>query len=191
MGKITSNSVTEYYQHYPRVVAIITVHARGQDNAMAAAWHTPLSFSPPLYGVSISPKRFTWQLILEANEFGVNFVPFEKAELIAAVGGISGRDVDKFARFKIAKEPAKVTRVPVLRDAYAAFECHLADHKTYGDHEWFVGQIVAVHLEEGCLTDQKVINLDKVMPALYLGSDLYLAAAKETLKHLDRQVFTQ
>ena len=76
MARVSIEGVGEFYHHYPRVAAIVTVHARDKDNAMTVAWHCSLSMSPPLYGVSISPKRFTLELILEAKEFGVNFMPF-------------------------------------------------------------------------------------------------------------------
>ncbi|GAJ12693.1 unnamed protein product, partial [marine sediment metagenome] len=90
MAKTISEDVGKFYQHYPRVAVVVTARARGRDNAMAAAWHMPISFRPPLYGVSISPKRFTYQLIVDSKEFGVNFLPFEAAELIASVGGSQG-----------------------------------------------------------------------------------------------------
>ena len=99
MAKVISEGVGEFSHHYPKLAAIVTAQAKGKENAMAAAWHTSISFRPPLYGASISPKRFTYQLIADSKEFGINFLPFEAAELVASVGGSSGREVDKFQRF--------------------------------------------------------------------------------------------
>jgi flavin reductase (DIM6/NTAB) family NADH-FMN oxidoreductase RutF len=82
---------------------------------MAVAWHTAISFKPPLYGVSISPKRFTYQLIVDSKEFGVNFLPFEAAELIASMGGSGGQEIDKFQNFNIAKSKPVKTVVPIWR----------------------------------------------------------------------------
>jgi flavin reductase (DIM6/NTAB) family NADH-FMN oxidoreductase RutF len=156
---------------------------------MAVAWHSAISFSPPLYGISISPKRFTYQLIIESKEFGVNFVPFKAAELVAAVGGSKGEEVDKFQGFDIAQDKPLKTRVPILKDAYAAYECKLVDHKTYGDHEWLVGEIVAVHFLEEAFTPEQVLDLSKVAPLLYLGAEFYLSSARDTLRLLDRQIY--
>ena len=189
MPRVSMEGVGEYYHHYPRVAVIVTVHARGKDNAMAAAWHCPLSFTPPLYGVSISPKRFTHDLIMEAKEFGVNFVPVEKAELIASVGGSSGREVDKFQRFQMAKEKPLKTSVPLLADAYACYECKVVECKTYGDHVWMVGEVVASHFEQDSFTMEHVLNLERVAPALYLGGELYTTPAKDGIRHLDRKVY--
>ena len=92
MSKIISENIGEFGQHYPKVAVMVTASAQGKDDVMTAAWHSSISFKPPLYGVAISPKRFTYQLITESKEFGINFVPLEKASLAARVGGIPGRE---------------------------------------------------------------------------------------------------
>ncbi|MBE0415414.1 MAG: flavin reductase [Dehalococcoidia bacterium] len=189
MGKVSMEGVGQFYHHYPRVATIVTVHAKGKDNAMAVAWHSSISLNPPLYGISISPRRFTLELILEAGEFGVNFMPMEKAELIASVGGSSGRAVDKFQRFEIAKEKPLKTSVPILKDAYASYECRLVEHKTYGDHVWVVGEILASHFEEELFTTEQLLDLKCVSPTLYLGAELYTTAAKDAIRYLDRKVY--
>ena len=158
---------------------------------MAVAWHAPISLKPPLYGVSISPKRFTYQLIVDSKEFGINFLPFKAAELVASVGGSKGSEVDKFQRFNIAKNKPVRTAVPILEDAYAAYECQLVDDRSYGDHRWLVGEIVAVHWLEEVFTPDEVIDLDKVSSILYLGNELYVTTSKDTIKSLDRKVYGQ
>lgn len=183
-----SQEIGEFYHHYPRPATVITAHAQGRDNAMAAAWHAPLSRKPPLFGVSISPNRFTYKLILESGEFGVNFLPFDKAELIASVGGSKGEEVDKFRAFQIAVVRPLMTSVPILKDAYAAYECRLTDHRSYGDHEWLVGEVVAVHLREEAFTEAEVLDVGRVSPALYLGAELYLTASGQ-VRHLDRETY--
>jgi len=189
MLKVTVESVGDFYQHYPKVAAIITVNAGGRKNAMAAAWHSAISFEPPLYGVSIAPKRFTYQLIAQSKEFGVNFVPFEVVELVASVGGSDGKEVEKFSKFGIAVEQPLRTGVPILRDAYAAYECKLVDSKTYGDHVWIVGEIIAVHFAEDVLTAKGTLDIDKLSPALYLGGELYATTDSKSVRLLDRKTY--
>ena len=189
MAKVISDGIGAFYQHYPRVAAIVTVRAKGRDNAMAVAWHTSISFSPPLYGISISPKRFTYQLIVDSKEFGINFLPFEAAEIAASVGGSSGREIDKFRKFNIAKDSPAKTAVPILKAAYAAYECRLVDDRRYGDHRWLVGEIVAEHRLKESFTSEEILDLDKICPALYLGRELYLTTAKDRLRRLDRKVY--
>ena len=189
MAKVTSEDIGAFYHHYPKVAVIVTAHARGRDNAMAVAWHTSISSTPPLYGVAISPKRFTYQLIAESKEFGVNFLPFDTAELVASVGGSKGQEIDKFQRFNIAQDKAVKTTVPILKDAYAAYECQLVDDKSYGDHRLLVGEIVAVHWRKDAFAPEEILDLDKIYPILYLGKEIYATTSKDTARTLDRKVY--
>ncbi|PIU56358.1 MAG: flavin reductase [Chloroflexi bacterium CG07_land_8_20_14_0_80_45_17] len=187
MPKIVTEKVGKFSQHYPKIPVIVTASARGKDNAMTAAWHSSISRNPPLYGVSISPKRFTYQLITESKEFGVNFMPWQKASLAARVGGTSGQEMDKFERFDIEREKPLRTEVPILKDAYAAYECKLVDSKPYGDHIWVVGEIVALHFLEEAFTSEKILDLAKIKPILYLGSEeFYATTDKDSLQLIKR-----
>jgi flavin reductase (DIM6/NTAB) family NADH-FMN oxidoreductase RutF len=189
MPRVRTASVGEFYQHYPKVAAILTVNAGGKKNAMAVAWHSAVSFKPPLYGVAVAPKRYTYKLIVESGEFGINFMPFEAAELIASVGGSGGGEMDKFHKFNVAEEKPLKTTVPILREAYAAYECKLVDNKTYGDHAWMVGEIVAVHFTDDLFTDKRTLDVSKLSPALYLGAELYITAKRESVRLLDRETY--
>jgi len=187
MPKIVTEKVGKFSQHYPKIAVIVTASARGKDNAMTAAWHSSISRNPPLYGVSISPKRFTYQLITESKEFGINFMPWQKASLAARVGGTSGQEMDKFERFAIEKEQPLRTEIPILKDAYAAYECKLVDSKPYGDHIWVVGEIVAVHFLEEAFTSEEILDLAEIKPVLYLGSEeFYATTDKDSLQLIKR-----
>ncbi|MCK4369224.1 MAG: flavin reductase [Dehalococcoidales bacterium] len=189
MAKVITEDIGAYYHHYPRVAAIVTAQAKGRQNAMAVAWHTSLSFSPPLYAISLSPKRFTYQLIVASKEFGVNFLPFSQAGLVASVGGSKGEEIDKFRQFDIAQDKPVKTQVPILKDAYAAYECQLIDDKGYGDHRLLVGEIVAVHSLREAFAPEETLDLAEVSPVFYLGNERYVSVSRETVKHLDRKVY--
>lgn len=189
MGKQIIEGAGQYSYHYPRLAVIVTSHAGGKDNAMAVAWHSSLSMKPPLYGIAITSSRTTYEFIQEGKDFAINFVPVEKAELIAAVGGSRGKEVDKFARFGIAKEKATKTSVPLLQDAYAAYECVFVESKTFGDHEWVVGEVVATHIDEELFDSKGILDVTKVNPSLYIGGDIYITTKKESMEHFDRKIY--
>jgi transposase len=106
---------------------------------------------------------------------------------IAAVGRTSGREFEKFAKFQVATEKPLKIKSPILKDAYVAYECKLVEHHTYGDHEWFVGEVVAVHYLKEALDERGVLNLDKIKPAFYLGEDLYAEMKKVAIHHIGRK----
>ena len=123
---------------------------------------------------------------MESKEFGINFLSLEKAELIAGTGGCPGRDVDKFERFKLQKEEPLKTSVPILKDAYAAYECTLFSSYTIGDHEWFVGEVVATHYDEEAFTSSGHVNLATVNPALFMSAEIYVTTTRDGSRHLER-----
>lgn len=184
MAKIHTQEYGRLYQPYPTTVAIVTVRAGDRANVMAAAWHAPLSYEPPLYGVAVRPEHYTHQLMLEAGEFALNFLPYQKIDSIIAVGRHSGQTMDKFAAFGLETEPARLITAPLLKDAYASFECRLNTGYPCGDHEWVVGQIVMAHLWEDLLTEEGVIRLDRASPALYMGANQFVHPDPQSLRRV-------
>ena len=166
----------------PRIVALITSRdSEGRPNAMAASWHCPISFDPPLYGVSISPARYSHDSIRDSGVFGVNFLPYEMAPSVHACGRISmaeRRDKLELARVTVVDGPS---RVPIVEESYVALECRLVDHRTYGDHTLFVGEVLTVTAKPRALAPDSRVDLGSVRPLLYLGSDEYLTVKPESL----------
>ena len=186
MDKV-SEGTGKFYHHYPRVAVVVTARFEGRDNAMAVAWHVSLSSKPPLYGVAVSPKSFTYELVADSREFAVNFLPADKVEMVAAAGGSKGREMDKLKAFKIERRDSVKAAVPILKDAYAAYECELVEDRLYGDHRLLVGEIVAVHYLEEAFTAGGTLDLEKVSPVLYLGNEQYLDVGKCRIRTVDRQ----
>ncbi len=95
--------IGKFYYFFPQAVAVVGI----DKNVMPAAWHTPISADPPLYGVLISPKRHTFELLQKKNGFTVNFLEHDQAHLIAKIGSTSGRDINKLNEFNIKFVPAE------------------------------------------------------------------------------------
>ncbi len=171
--------------HYPAGATIVTSHANGRNNAMAVAWHTAISRNPALYAISISDKRFTHELIMESGEFVVNFMPQEMGDLVAMVAGCSGREVDKFRAFEIESSPGSEVEAAVLTRALASYECKVMGRHPYGDHDIFVGEIVAVQYEPSAFGERGRLDLERVKPILYVGGDWYSTAEANSF-YLDR-----
>lgn len=182
--KTVRTQLKHFQYFYPYSVALVGAAAAGKINFMSCAWHTALSFDPPLFGVLISRKRFSHRIISEAREFSVNFISFERVKLSAQMGRKSGHDLDKVKEFGLRLAPPRVIQSPLVEEAYAAFECRLADVRPYGDHDLFVGEVLAVHEEPGCFNAEGILNPAKVRPLLYLGSDFYITVDLDALKRV-------
>ena len=167
----------KFYYLFPQAVAVIGVG----KNLMPAAWHTPVSAKPPLYGVLISPERYTFELLNGEQGFTVNFLMHDQARLIAKLGSTSGRDIEKLAHFKIATEPADKVDGVIMSASYGVYECKKYALHEYGDHFLLVGQVLCIHIDEEFLRERGLVDERKVKPVMYFGKDRYLTIDPDTL----------
>ncbi|MCD6194215.1 MAG: flavin reductase family protein [Candidatus Aminicenantes bacterium] len=183
MKKILTK-IEKFQYFYPYSVAVVGAKFESGLNYMTCAWHTALSFSPPLFGVCISKKRKTHQLISEAREFSVNFLSIDQVKLSAQLGRRSGHELDKIKEFQVKLSPAQVIQSPILEEAYACFECRLIEIRAFGDHDLFVGEVLAIHFEEEAFDQDGVLRPGRISPLCYLGSDFYITLDPDTLNHV-------
>ncbi len=169
---------------YPYTVALVGAQSENLINYMACAWHTALSFDPPLFGIMIAKKRLTHRVISEAREFTVNFLAAEQVKLSAQMGRTSGHEIDKIKEFQVKLSPSKIIASPIIDEAYVCFECKVVDIRTYGDHDIFVGQVLAIHGDADVFDDEGVLNPGAIRPLLYLGSDFYVTVDADSFKHV-------
>ena len=169
--------IEKFYYLFPQCVAVVGV---GQ-NLMPAAWHTPISSKPPLYGVLVSPKRYTFELLKKERGFTVNFLMHDQAPNIAELGSTSGRDINKLEKFNIAAGRAQEVNGMIMQSSYAAYECEKTDMHEYGDHFLVIGRIVVTHIADELLREEQTVDEKKVLPVLYFGKDRYLTTDPDSL----------
>ncbi len=133
----------------PHPITIITVGeygGEGKYNGMTAAWVSRISWDPPLVMVSISPKRYTWELIREYREFAINIVPRELLEQAIKIFGMkSGREVNKFEESKVKVRRGNKISAPVILDASVVIECKVENIIEAGDHYMVIGRAVEAY----------------------------------------------
>lgn len=172
-----SDQIDKFYYVYPQTVAFVAV----ANNVMPAAWHTPISAQPPLYGILISPKRYTFELLEKEEGFTVNFLEHKYASISAHTGSISGRHIDKFGKLGIDYFRAEKVNGLILKSSYAAFECKKYAVAEYGDHHLFIGQIVIIHYRADIFTSDRLVDEKNILPILYFGKDRYITTDPNTL----------
>lgn len=100
-------------------------------------------------------------------------MPAKCSELIQAVGTFSGHDVDKFSAFDMKYEQGLKADIPVLTEAYFAYECRTMNITTYGDHEWIAGEILQCYRDPDCFLENGLVDLSELEIPLYLGRSTY------------------
>ncbi len=125
----------------PMRVILVSASSGGKDNFMPASWCFPLSFDPPLFGVAISPKRFTFGMVRESGEFVLNVPGAELKEKVEKYGRHSGRDCDKFAESGLTREKSEKVGAVSIKECLASIECKVVGEHEAGDHVVFVGRV--------------------------------------------------
>ena len=126
----------------PRQTVLVTCRYKGKDNIITLDWHTPLSFNPMMYAISVGKTRYSLELIRKSKVFVVNFMgkDFEKEVLFC--GRHSGRNCDKFAETGLKKEEAEKIDCPRIKEALGFLECKVANKVEAGDHILFIAEVV-------------------------------------------------
>lgn len=124
------------------VVLVATADAH-RRNVMTMSWQTMLDFEPPLLAAVVSNRNFSFELLDATGECVIAIPTVELARTVVKIGNCSGRDLDKFQKFKIATEPARRVKAPLLVDCYANLECKVIDTAMVEKYNLFVLEVVA------------------------------------------------
>jgi len=159
MSKVEVN-VREAYGFYLNLINLITsVDEKGKPNVMTGAWAVQFSVNPPLFGILISPKTYSYELITKTREFVVNVPTKDIEEKVTFCGSCSGRTVDKFKETGLTAVPAKRVKAPWIKECIIHLECKLTDTKPYGDHTLLVGEVLMAYVDKEAFNKEKLILL--------------------------------
>jgi flavin reductase (DIM6/NTAB) family NADH-FMN oxidoreductase RutF len=157
----------------PGPVTLVTTIYRDQPNVMTAGWHLPLSLDPTLIGVAIQPSRLTHEFITRTESFAINIPNVDLMSAVHACGMVSGREKDKFAESGLTPADAAEIDAPLIEQCVGHIECGVIDRFALGDHDLFVGRILAVHAVEEAFNGFWDVEVDAGRLLHHLGADRY------------------
>jgi flavin reductase (DIM6/NTAB) family NADH-FMN oxidoreductase RutF len=113
-------------------------------NTMAAAWNMPLDFTPPKVAVVIDKSTFTRTLVEASGRFVLAVPTRAQAELVTAVGGCSGREVDKEATLGLRYLENDPHEAPRVAGCVAWLSCRLLpEAHIQQTYDLFLGEVEA------------------------------------------------
>ncbi|MDZ4183276.1 MAG: flavin reductase family protein [Candidatus Cloacimonadaceae bacterium] len=135
--------------HLPAKVALaVTQKPDGTYNLITLEWFMRTSIQPPMFAISVGLSRYSHDCLQENRFFNLVFPSVEMKPLASLSGSNSGKEVDKFIEGKVSHIPGKLSKLPILTDAVANFECEVVTQVRSGDHTIFVGQVKYCWLNE-------------------------------------------
>jgi flavin reductase (DIM6/NTAB) family NADH-FMN oxidoreductase RutF len=141
---ISSDSAEDAFSGFPVVLATVSGE---KDNIITLAMCHVFSFKPPLLGIGVAPKRFSYGLLKNSKDFAVNIPSKSLLKAVEICGSKSGRRVEKFQAAGLTREKADKISAPLIAECPVNIECVKVNEVEAGDHTWFVGEIVAARAE--------------------------------------------
>lgn len=124
-------------------VTVVTVAQNGESHGMTASSFASVSLDPPLILVCLDKASRTRALILEKGSFAVNILGDDQEEVSRSFSRTGTKPFDRLPHRTGEKGD------PVLTDAIASIECTLDQMVEAGDHDIFVGEVVACEARSG------------------------------------------
>lgn len=193
MSKITWKPGTMLAPVPPALISCGTVE---KPNVMTAAWTGIVNSEPPMTYVSIRPSRYSYGLIKESGEFVINLTTLPLAEAADFCGVKSGRNTDKFQEAQLSPLPCSKVKAPQIAESPVSLECRVREIFSFGSHDMFLAEIVAVNVEESFIDDKGRLDLEKAGLVAYAHGHYYtlgrnlggfgFSVNKERLKKLQK-----
>ena len=152
----------------PMPVCLVGANVCGKANFMTVGFITRVSINPAYIGIGIGKIHFTTEGIKENKTFSVNFPATSNVAVSDYCGIVSGEKEDKSKLFDVFYGTLK--SAPMIDNFPLSLECQLVDTHEYGTHNFFVGEIVASHADETCLSEGK-LDFAKISPFILTMMD--------------------
>ena len=149
---------------YPTPAALVTsVDEGGRPNIITLGEVFNISIrNPVILGIAIRKATYSHSLISRTREYVVNLPGRAISEEVWFCGSVSGRDVNKFEASGLTPLSAREVRPPLIAECPVNIECRVLDIQAIGDHDLFLGEAVAQHVDEALLDAEGKIAVERL-----------------------------
>jgi flavin reductase (DIM6/NTAB) family NADH-FMN oxidoreductase RutF len=140
----------------------------GKPNFMALDWVTRVNFDPPLLGICVNKGHASAEAVRVNGEFSVNVPTTDMVEVTDYTGLVSGRNSDKSGLFEVTA--GALAKAPLISACPINLECRVVQTLEFATNNFFIAEIVHIHVEESVLTNGKP-DMAKVRPFLLTMPD--------------------
>ncbi|KXA96764.1 hypothetical protein AKJ38_02665 [candidate division MSBL1 archaeon SCGC-AAA259I14] len=153
----------DYYKMIaPRpTVCVSTIDGEENSNLAPYSFATPISFSPPLFAVSVGGGKDTILNARETEDFVVT--PLTKKWMEKGVRSEISlpRGDSEFEKVGLTQSSSEVVKSPSVGEAPVNIECKYWDDFEVGDHFVLVGEVVHISAKEDAVKNGR-INLENL-----------------------------
>ena len=91
------------------------------------SWTMMVEFTPALIACVVSPADYSYRALISTKECVVAIPAVDIIKTVIDVGNCSGKDIDKFNRFKLTTLPAAKVSAPLIKECIYNVECKVTD----------------------------------------------------------------
>jgi flavin reductase (DIM6/NTAB) family NADH-FMN oxidoreductase RutF len=126
---------------------MISTAYKGRPNVMTMSWQTMIDFEPPLVGLVISDRSFTFNILKRTKECVINIPTAKIARQAIRCGNTTGRKIEKFKTFGLTPVKASVVKAPLVGECYANLECRVIDTRMTTKYNFFIVKVVRAWID--------------------------------------------
>jgi flavin reductase (DIM6/NTAB) family NADH-FMN oxidoreductase RutF len=130
----------------PGPVVLLSSAWQDERNIMTMGWHMVMEFEPSLLGCYIWTRDHSRELVRKSRECVINLPTADIAAIVVKIGNTSGRDIDKFAEFRLTAVAGARVAAPLIAECFASFECRVVDDSLIDKYSLFVLEVVKAHV---------------------------------------------
>lgn len=151
------------------VLMVSTADRKGKANIMTMSWQTMMDFEPPIIGVIISNRNFSFNALKATRECVLNIPTVELAKEVVGCGNTSGRKIDKFKKFHLTPVAASRVKAPLIAECFVNLECKVIDMKLADKYNFFVLEVLKAWVAP---------DVKKPRTMHHMGNGVFMVAGK-------------
>jgi flavin reductase (DIM6/NTAB) family NADH-FMN oxidoreductase RutF len=146
----------------PCPVVLVSVGDKDKANIITLSWAANVCSEPPMIAIGVRPKRYSHELLRRTGDFVVNIPSRTLLKATVICGTKSGRALDKFKACNLTPQPSLKVKSPGIAECPLNIECQTRQIVELGSHHLFIGEVEAVHIDEGVLNAKGEPNAAKL-----------------------------
>lgn len=107
-------------------VVLVTTHDGRKNNIMTISWTMVMDFNP-IFGITTGEWNHSFVALRKHRECVIAIPTVDMLDKVVGIGTCSGKEIDKFAKFRLTPVQGKVVSAPLIKECLANIECKVID----------------------------------------------------------------
>lgn len=107
-------------------VVLVTTHDGEKNNIMTISWTMVMDFTP-VFAITTGEWNYSFKALRKNRECVIAIPTVDMLDKVVGIGMCSGKDTDKFAKFKLTPVHGRAVKPPLIKECFANIECKVID----------------------------------------------------------------